>query len=344
MPYRIRSKSDPRQLLDPRQEFGASLLRLLEAAKILPSHYGTFGMLIAQTEGESRPFPYGAHTINGWTTGELLPTLEAFTALSAVITRYSPALAAQNAALKEQFHEALHWQSKQPHHATEFSHALKTAFMNSGMSYDTLAEHFKALNHTPTPLLPATADYCRQMFQTCRQLVPSKRFTIALAEITPPLTPSILALHDHALRREADQLWPNNPNDFGAMLKACRVRLGESQPQFAKRLSGFIEKGTLVADLISDWETNRTFPRYALRPGEMRSDPIIAMMHAAEQSDPVLKAMGHPWFTAEKEAAMRAVKGRYDGYKPATTTLRSIRHDGGIKRGALESLSQSPRI
>ncbi len=99
-----------------------------------------WGKAVAQHQGERRPIPYAAITVDGWLKGDILPSPRAFVALCEVLNEQHAVGQGFLDALDERYEAALDWQQEQRIQPDELTHLLNTARRYAGLKFEDLQE------------------------------------------------------------------------------------------------------------------------------------------------------------------------------------------------------------
>lgn len=242
--------------------------------KITPDYFVEFGEELANAQKPPRAIPYHDFTIAGWTKGELLPTPQAQAALTKLLEEEYAVPEGTLDKLDELHDAALEWQAGQKNQPTELTHAMKHALALSGKSQADLARAMAARNAAWNKAQEDNADKrgIAKLLGTAAGInyvlngktsnSPAKIFTYAIEQICKPPF-SLRAIHENSLRERADELWlaAEREGNLGGLIHACRVRLGENQKFFAKRigkLAGKEDFGTAPTALF--WENDVKLP------------------------------------------------------------------------------------
>ena len=290
-------------------------------APITQDFYAQLGQELAKAQVPPRAIPYHDFTIKGWAKGELLPTPQAQAALLEVLEKEYGTPQNLLDALEKTHDAAIEWQAEQKNQPTELSHALKYAVEVSGRSQAEITREFVNRNEAwkktrkihenfngKNPL-PQTGPGVSNILNGENKHSPPKFFTYAIEQRCKPFF-SLRAIHENSLRERADQLWvtAERENDLGGLIKACRVRLGESRDTFATRIGIMVKKeGFGTGPTCGSWETNQSLPTGKNHEtGQTLYEPLVQAMKLADTAKNGLSlSIPAPWFDEAKEKTFR---------------------------------------
>ncbi|MEJ0009231.1 MAG: hypothetical protein WDN72_01020 [Alphaproteobacteria bacterium] len=181
--------------------------------------------------------------------------------------------------------------------------------------------HFDLLDRRPPTAKPppTSVGSWSKILRGHTDNIPSKHTTYEMhrqlhnRHLDADFQPSLIAIHEQALRERADELWAKanavkEQRNLGGMVLACRLRLGESQTEFGERVgayAGICPAPTFNA--VHHWESENHLPVGVddlAAPSLYR--PLVAAMKAADAAPSALaRSIREPWFTPQKEADLR---------------------------------------
>jgi hypothetical protein len=307
----------------PRKAYADALSSALEKLHLTDKEYEELGAELAKEQEPPRAIPYHDFTIAGWEKGELLPTPQAQAALVAVLEKEYSVAKETLEALDDAHEAALDWQHEQKSQPTELSHALKHAVAQSGHSQAGITRAFAKRNEVRETsqgnhenddskhLLPQTGHGVHCILNGVKKYRPTKFFTYAIEQICKPNF-SLRAIHENSLRERADQLWEDakGKNSLGGLIKACRMRLGESRETFVTRIGEISKKeGFGTGPTGYYWETKQKLPKgNNHQTGQTLYEPMVQAMKLADKAKNGLSiSISTPWFDDEKENTFREV-------------------------------------
>lgn len=243
--------------------------------------------------------PYDPAVIAAWCSGALLPTPEAFTAISELC--HTRGNHAQCDALEQAYDAAL----GEPHsrHISEVSVTLQARVKATGLTLDQMA---MALADQGTPLSDSSAsarvmlhtDYAGKRSLSPERLAAYDKVLSRLGIDGPPLV--ALDALERMERSNVAYAPPSVPEgSLGSMLKACRLRLGLSMHRMAEAIASITGK-PISHMAVYGWE-NGTLPS---RDSFPMTDPITVygtLLSAAETRAGEIE----PWWTPAREQEMR---------------------------------------
>ncbi len=315
----------------------APLKKILESLKIESEvDYRELGSAIAERqEDPPRYIPYNGFTVQGWARGELLPTPAAEEALrnaletQAEIQRIdiekeweifsnSVEVARDNEAAPETKYAP-----------TELSHALLKAKDTLGLKYREIAAKARERNtRRPGASLPGTESIYHYLLRGAKTVYPIKFQTMFFQELLNSAlhdeehprheavraagfdNKTLLRLHEQALRERGDILWQEavRENNLGDMLKAIRVRRGDSQATMGKQLGEMTEDlKPFTGAAVNMWENGINPPiGHRQQSGETLFEPYVKLAKLTDKAPNALaRSIAQPWFTPDKETALR---------------------------------------
>lgn len=297
----------------PRHAFGLALRPLLAGDARARAE---IGRAVAAAQHPPRFVPYGDFTVEGWMDGAVLPSAPALQALMEFLQARGAA-PEQLGELQTLHATAVAWQEQQLYQPTELSHAYLVASRKAGLSGHQLAARFAEWNekHPDAPVPQNHVSVNHLLRGNSKQGAPTKSITYALSTITPPLEPSLRALHEQSMRERADARWEKavEQNDLGGMLHAIRIRLGDTHRTFGPRVLRHAgqENPTGKHTHSYHWQDNFHLPVGHLHTGETLCEPIVTMAKTADAAPNGLsRTIDEPWFTPEKEKAFRQLFAR----------------------------------
>lgn len=331
----------------PVTAFAAKLAAVFADANITPEFYKIFGENVAQQQVPERHIPYGEYTVKAWLEGSLLPTPLAFEAMTAELDEW---LGANNKTKNAQeqlegaWEVACEWQAAQKHQPTELSHALLVAKGRMGLRDKELAhkalEENKKRKEKSTLLRESRAGWSLILGGLVEN-TPSKQHTYAMqhwfnahckdSPATQPIEPTLLALHEQALRERGDGLWENavREESLGGMIHAIRARRGESCEDFGAQLARIAGRKTddakdnaFAGFAVFSWENNTKLPKGdQYQTKATLCEPLImlakitdvapnGLVRSIKGEDDKGNKGAAPWFTREREQLFRQTFAR----------------------------------
>lgn len=340
-----------------REAFARRLRVLLNNPAVNPEGFIRLGADLANLRNPPRAIPYGDYTLDGWTNGELLPTPKAFAAIEAVCKERLGTLemtssqrdgalrtlrAAYEDALKEQYPDDPQ-QARATYKPTEVTHALRTATRGKNLfaiqqQVERATEQWvrseRAKGHEVAAIashVPTTheiEDYL--LGNTIR--TPNRFLLQVIAAQATALNPPIHAVLEQRLREVASELWDeaiaqNNP---GKLIYACRVRLGDTRPQFLDRFRDVLGQQATAQDhaalkqQVMAWEQAGWGQTRTASLAPALCGMLVEIMQAADAQSNTIDSISidqpwnnthrfSPWFDKEKAALMNVI---FKGTKP----------------------------
>lgn len=264
------------------------------------------GQLVAsaQHSPSREEFPYDAAVVEAWFRGELLPTPEAFTAISDIC--HSRTNGSECDALEQAYELAeVH---PRPRHLTELSVTLQARFKATGL---TLKEMVREIARTGTPISESEGSAMALLSSACtgeKTFSPARLAACDSAFSQHGISgPPLATLHTLARIERSDATYtpPNTPDgSFGHMLKACRLRLGLGMQQMADAISEVTGK-SLSHMSVNMWEKG-SLPARDSFPNTDAITVYGTLLSAADAAQPTLE----PWWTPTREQDMRSAHAK----------------------------------